>query len=67
VGKRLITLEERLAFAEQTLEKLADVCTAIQARLDRFEDASLRIQSKIERLTELGLGEDLPLEKPPHY
>ena len=67
VETRLGSLEERLAFAEHALDNLSGVLTAAQAQLDRLERESRKLKAHVERISELGLGEDLPQEKPPHY
>lgn len=67
VERRLSVLEERLAFAEHTLDDLGGVINAVQTQLDRLESEARRIESFVERLSTMRLGEDRPHEKPPHY
>ena len=67
VENRLNALAERLAFAEHTLDNLGGVVTAVQAQLERLEREAKRIESLVERLSRMGLEEDLPHDKPPHY
>jgi|GEM_PF-336992 len=67
VDRRLIALEERQAFMEHTLESLGQALTATRAQLDRLECEASKTGALVERLSSLGLGDDLPHEKPPHY
>ncbi len=67
VDRRLIALEERLAFAEQTVDTLNEVVQQQQAQIDRLVGETGRLESHLERLSERAGGDDLPHEKPPHY
>ena len=65
---RLIDLESRFAFQEETIRELSDALVRQQQRIDRLE-ASLNVV--VEQLQRGDAGDDTPQtpedERPPHY
>ena len=65
---RLIDLESRFSFQEETIRELSDALVRQQQRLDRLE-ASLNVV--VEQLQRGDAGDDAPQkpedERPPHY
>jgi SlyX protein len=66
---RLIDLETKLAYQEETLRVLNDVVTRQQLQLENLQ---LTCRQMIERLSKMGEGEgafkgSLADEVPPHY
>ena len=70
IKKRLILLEERLAFSERLNETLNEVVCDLQNRLTRLESRAALLARELERLQNLNRDafprtpED---DKPPHY
>ena len=65
--ERIVELESKLAYQEQTLEELNEVVTDQQARLMQLEELC---RSLVERIRALGEGApdtDPEAERPPHY
>ncbi len=66
--QRLIDLESRFSFQEETIRELGDALVRQQQRIDRLE-ASLKVV--VEQLQQGDAGDDAtPLpkdERPPHY
>ena len=63
---RLVVLEERLMFQQQLIDKLSDAVLEQRRELDGVRREQAQFRGALERL-QLGGGEDLPHEKPPHY
>ncbi|MDE0692429.1 MAG: SlyX family protein [Gammaproteobacteria bacterium] len=64
---RLIDLESRFSFQEDTIRELGDALVRQQQRIDRLE-ASLKVV--VEQLRRGDAGDDTPKpkdERPPHY
>ena len=65
---KIILLEERQAFQEDTLQKLDDAVSEQQRQIMALEDQLKRLSSQFRKLESSvpdgGLAED---EKPPHY
>ncbi len=65
--ERVVELETRLAFLEQTVDDLSDIITEQQQRMALLEGALKHLNSKIDQA---GGGGIKPLEDetpPPHY
>lgn len=68
VEERLITLETKLAYQEDTLLKLQELVLAQQKQLYRMEQERQFFKDQFQALRESGGGSQLiPNEKPPHY
>ncbi len=63
--KRLIELETRLMYQEQTIQELNDALASQQQQLDRLEATCRKLIESV-RAAVRSQG-DLPHEKPPHY
>lgn len=64
---RLVEVETKLAYQEDTIQQLNDVVCKQQ---DQIDDLLLKYELLISRVKELdvdGPGEALGAEKPPHY
>ncbi len=66
--ERLIEVETRLAFQEQTIKTLSDIIYTQQKQIDELENlyVSMKKQPKTEEKTPQGIN-NLIHEKPPHY
>lgn len=66
--ERLVDIEMRLAFQEDTIERLNDVICRQQELLDRlvarYESLGSRVKDLADRFPEDGGDDD---ERPPHY
>jgi SlyX protein len=65
--QRFVALEERLSYQQQLIDELNGVVLEQGRRLDHLSRELAAQRAALERLAELGRGEDLPHEKPPHY
>ena len=66
--KKMIDLETRLAFQEDTLNALNDIVTQQQLQIDRLEKTSKSLEDRIRNLsTIINSGHEYVDEKPPHY
>lgn len=65
--QRLIDLETRIAYQDQTLAELNDVLTDQQARLTRLENLAVTLGERIRSLAETPVSTDGDEQKPPHY
>ncbi|MDR3311670.1 MAG: SlyX family protein [Spirochaetaceae bacterium] len=63
---RLIAIETKLAFLEDTLVQLGDVGLSQEKRIERLEAENKALRSKYRELRE-SLEEPMPHTKPPHY
>ncbi|MEM9659718.1 MAG: SlyX family protein, partial [Planctomycetota bacterium] len=64
--RRLVALEERLAFQQRTIDDLRDVLREQQATIDRLVGGLAEVRHIVDEAIEMaGGGEDLPHEKPP--
>lgn len=65
---RLIDLESRFSFQEETIRELSEALVRQQQRIDRLE-ASLKVVA--EQVQRVDAGDDAPQmpkdERPPHY
>jgi SlyX protein len=65
--ERIIELETRLAYQEDTIQQLNDIVVAQQRKLDRVESSLKTLVAKFQDVSE-GVSDINPLhEKPPHY
>lgn len=66
--EKIILLEERQAFQEDTIQKLDDAVSEQQRQIMALEDQLKHLLSQFRKLEssipDVGLAED---EKPPHY
>lgn len=65
--QRLIDIETRIAYQDQTLAELNDVLTDQQARLTRLENLAVTLGERIRSLAETPASTDGDEQKPPHY
>lgn len=61
--KRLIDLETKISFQDQTIEDLHDVIYKHQQQINQLQKAIENFQNQIKS----GENDILPNEKPPHY
>ena len=64
--ERLDTIETKLAYQEDALEKLNNVVTSQQALIDNLEKACKYLNQRIDELTPDEPGKPAD-ERPPHY
>lgn len=68
IEKRLVEIETKIAFQEQTIKDLNDVLYQQQQEVERLGGVCDTLVNLINRLQESGSGIDAPAnEKPPHY
>ncbi len=66
--ERLVEIETKIAFQEQTIEDLNDVIYEQQQEIDRLGAICDALVRQFKELSELTSGIDAPAnEKPPHY
>lgn len=64
---RLIDLETRITYQDDTLRQLNDAVSRQQLDIARLERMCAALQSRLAALVESGLREMPADEKPPHY
>ena len=65
---RLVEIETKLAFQEQTIEDLNDVLYEQQQEIERLGAICDALVKRVKELSEFTPGIDAPAnEKPPHY
>lgn len=64
---RLIELETRLAFQDDELLKLKELCASQQKQVYRLEATLEHLVLRFKALQENVGSEKIPNEKPPHY
>lgn len=64
---RLVDIEMRLAFQEDTIERLNDVIYRQQELLDRLVSRCEMLGTKVRELADKMPDEDVGDERPPHY
>lgn len=68
VEQRLINIETKIAFQDQTIQDLNDVLYQQQQEIKRISSICDLLVKQIKELSELGQRKDAPAdEKPPHY
>lgn len=66
--ERLVEIETKIAFQEQTIEDLNDVLYEQQQEIERLGSICDSLVKRVKELSEFNPGIDAPVdEKPPHY
>ena len=66
--ERLVEIETKIAFQEQTIEDLNDVLYKQQQEIERLGSICDTLVKRVKELSEFTPGIDAPAnEKPPHY
>lgn len=65
--QRLIDIETRIAYQEQTLAELNDVLTDQQAQLTRLQNLAVTLGERIQSLADEPEPAAEDEQKPPHY
>lgn len=66
LDEKIIDIETRMAFQDDSIQELSDVLYRQQQRIDQLEKTVLLLLNKIEDLMQEGGGKIVD-EKPPHY
>ena len=66
-NERLVGIETKLSFHEQTVDQLSDVLRDQQSQLDALRRTVKRLSERLGQIEKGGLGEPPSDEKPPHY
>ncbi|MBL4852521.1 MAG: SlyX family protein [Gammaproteobacteria bacterium] len=64
---RLIDIETRIAYQEDTIQQLNDVVTKQQRQIDRLEDLAKLLTQRYQSLQSTESNNNIVDEKPPHY
>ena len=66
--ERLVEIETKIAFQEQTIEDLNDVLFEQQQEIEKLGSICDALVKRVKELSEFTPGIDAPAnEKPPHY
>jgi len=66
--ERLVEIETKIAFQEQTIKDLNDVLYEQQQEIERLDSICDALLKRFKELSEFTPGTDAPVnEKPPHY
>lgn len=66
--ERLVEIETKIAFQEQTIKDLNDVLYEQQQEIERLGSICDTLAKRVKELSEFAMGIDAPAnEKPPHY
>jgi len=66
--ERLVEIETKIAFQEQTIKDLNDVLCEQQQEIERLDSIYDALVKRVKELSEFTPGMDAPAnEKPPHY
>jgi SlyX protein len=66
--ERLVEVETKIAFQEQTIKDLSDVLYEQQQKLERLDSICDALVKRVKELSEFTPGIDAPAnDKPPHY
>lgn len=65
IDTRVIDLETRVAFQEETIQQLNEALVKQQADVDRLQLALTRLTEQVERMEPPEIGQEN--EPPPHY
>jgi len=64
---RIITIETKIAYQEDLLQKLDDIVSMQQKKLDQLEITCRSLVKGIERLNEADGNKSITDQRPPHY
>ena len=64
---RLIEIETRIAYQEDTIQQLNDIVTKQQQQIDRLEELSKSLTARYQSLQTTETDLNMADEKPPHY
>ena len=64
---RLIEIETRIAYQEDTIQQLNDIVTKQQRQIDKLEDLSKSLTERYQSLQTTETDLNMADEKPPHY
>ncbi len=64
---RIITIETKIAYQEDLLQKLDDIVSMQQKKLDQLEKTCRSMVKGIERLNEADGNKSITDQRPPHY
>jgi SlyX protein len=67
--QRLVDLETRVAFQEDTINQLNDVIVEMRSEIDRLRESQRRLLDQVQELRAqpTDVGVDPAAEVPPHY
>ena len=66
-NERLVGIETKLSFQEQTADQLSDVLRDQQSQLDALRRTVEGLSERLGQIEKNGFGEPPSDEKPPHY
>ncbi len=64
---RIIELETRIVYAENTIDELNKIIAGQNREIDSLRKFCMKIQKKLDDFLESGGGEPMEHTKPPHY
>lgn len=64
---KLIDLESRIAFQDETIDALSQIVTQQQTQLDTLTKEVERLRDRLKAIIPSPLGSDEPEPPPPHY
>ncbi len=64
---RLIDIETRIAYQEDTIQQLSDIVAKQQRQIDKLADLSKLLTERYQSLQASDTGASIDDEKPPHY
>jgi SlyX protein len=64
--ERLINIEIKIAYQEDTIQELNNVVCEQQKQIDKLEATCEFLVNRVKVLSE-STGDNIPNEKPPHY
>ena len=67
IEQRLIDLEMKVAFQEDTIDKLSDEIALLNELIDRQRTQLEYVANKIGEMVQAPLGSQAPEPPPPHY
>ena len=66
-SKKIIEIETKIAFQEETIEQLNEIIIEQQKAIDKLQLQLLQINSKIKEQDQWSHENSIIDEKPPHY
>ena len=66
-NERLVGIETKLSFQEQTADQLSEVLRDQQSQLDALRRTVEGLSERLGQIAKNGFGEPPSDEKPPHY